>query len=254
VAGPERQVTLDGRFALVTGAAKRIGAVIARTLHAAGANVAIHYNRSAADADQLAAELNRKRAKSAFTVAADMRDIAAVERMAAQVLERTGNRLDVLVNNASNFYPTPVGTITLEQWDDLFGSNLKAPLFLSQALVPALRAAHGVIVNIVDVHSQRPLRDHPVYGPAKAGLAMLTRSLAKDLGPDIRVNGVSPGAILWPDEGMSDALRAAIIKQTALKRAGTPEDIAAAVLFLVRDAPYVTGQIIAVDGGRSVGW
>ena len=256
VAGAERQVSLDGRFALVTGAAKRIGAVIARTLHAAGANVAIHYNRSAAEADELADELNRRRAKSAFTIAADMRDIAAVERMAKQVLDRTGGRLDVLVNNASNFYPTPIGTITLEQWDDLFGSNLKAPLFLSQALVPALRAARGVIVNIVDVHSQRPLRDHPVYGPAKAGLAMLTRSLAKDLGPDVRVNGVSPGAILWPDEGqgMSDALRAAIIKQTALKRAGEPEDIAAAVLFLVRDAPYVTGQIIAVDGGRSVGW
>ena len=256
MAGSERQVSLDGRLALVTGAAKRIGAVIARTLHAAGANVAIHYNRSGSEADQLAADLNRRRAKSAFTVAADMRDIAAVQRMAAQVLERTGGRLDVLVNNASNFYPTPIGTITLEQWDDLFGSNLKAPLFLSQALVPALRAARGVIVNIVDVHSQRPLRDHPVYGPAKAGLAMLTRSLAKDLGPDIRVNGVSPGAILWPDEGqgMSDALRTAIIKQTALKRAGTPDDIAAAVLFLVRDAPYVTGQIIAVDGGRSVGW
>jgi pteridine reductase len=254
VAGSERQASLDGRMALVTGAAKRIGAVIARTLHAAGANVAIHYNRSATEAEALAAELNRSRANSAFTVAADMRDIAAVERMAAQVLERTDNRLHVLVNNASNFYPTPIGTITLEQWDDLFGSNLKAPLFLSQALVPALRAARGVIVNIVDVHSQRPLRDHPVYGPAKAGLAMLTRSLAKDLGPDVRVNGVSPGAILWPDEGMSDALRAAIIKQTALKRAGTPEDIAAAVLFLVRDAPYVTGQIIAVDGGRSVGW
>jgi pteridine reductase len=256
VAGSERKVSLDGRWALVTGAAKRIGAVIARTLHAAGANVAIHYNRSAADADQLAADLNRRRAKSAFAIAADMRDIAAVERMAAQVLDRTGGRLDVLVNNASNFYPTPIGSITLEHWDDLFGSNLKAPLFLSQALVPALRAARGVIVNIVDVHSQRPLRDHPVYGPAKAGLAMLTRSLAKDLGPDVRVNGVSPGAILWPDEGqgMSDALRAAIIKQTALKRAGEPEDIAAAVLFLVRDAPYVTGQIIAVDGGRSVGW
>jgi pteridine reductase len=256
VAGSERQVSLDGRWALVTGAAKRIGAVIARTLHAAGANVAIHYNRSATEAEQLATELNRRRAKSAFTVGADMRDIAAVERMAAQVLERTGGRLDVLVNNASNFYPTPIGSITLEHWDDLFGSNLKAPLFLSQALVPALRAARGVIVNIVDVHSQRPLRDHPVYGPAKAGLAMLTRSLAKDLGPDVRVNGVSPGAILWPDEGqgMSDALRSAIIKQTALKRAGEPEDIAAAVLFLVRDAPYVTGQIIAVDGGRSVGW
>ena len=252
--GSERQGGLDGRWALVTGAAKRIGAVIASTLHEAGANVAIHYNRSAADADLLAAQLNRERAKSAFTVAADMRDIAAVERMAAQVLERTGGTLDVLVNNASNFYPTPLGSITLEQWDDLFGSNLKAPLFLSQALLPALRAARGVIVNIVDVHAQRPLRDHPVYGPAKAGLAMLTRSLAKDLGPDVRVNGVSPGAILWPDEGMSDALRAGIIKQTALKRSGTPEDIAATVLFLVRDAPYITGQIIAVDGGRSVGW
>jgi pteridine reductase len=254
VSGSERQASLDGRWALVTGAAKRIGAVIASTLHEAGANVAIHYNRSATDADQLAVQLNRQRASSAFTVPADMRDIAAVERMAAQVLERTGGRLDVLVNNASNFYPTPLGSVTLEQWDDLFGSNLKAPLFLSQAVLPALRAARGVIVNIVDVHAQRPLRDHPVYGPAKAGLAMLTRSLAKDLGPDIRVNGVSPGAILWPDEGMSDALRAGIIKQTALKRSGTPEDIAATVLFLVRDAPYITGQIIAVDGGRSVGW
>jgi len=254
VTGSARQASLDGRWALVTGAAKRIGAVVASTLHAAGANVAIHYNRSASEADELASRLNRARPKSAFTIAADILDIAAVERLAAQVLERTGGRLDVLVNNASNFYPTPIGTITLEQWDDLLGSNLKAPLFLSQALVPALRAARGVIVNIVDVHSQRPLRDHPVYGAAKAGLAMLTRSLAKDLGPDIRVNGVSPGAILWPDEGMSDALRAAIIKQTALKRSGEPEDIAAAVLFLVRDAPYVTGQIIAVDGGRSVGW
>jgi pteridine reductase len=254
VSGSERQVSLDGRWALVTGAAKRIGAVIASTLHGAGANVAIHYNRSAVDAERLAAELNARRAKSAFTVAADVLDIAAVENMAKRVLERTGGQLDVLVNNASNFYPTPIGSITLEQWDDLIGSNLKAPLFLSQAVLPALRAARGAIVNIVDVHSQRPLRDHPVYGPAKAGLAMLTRSLAKDLGPDIRVNGVSPGAILWPDEGMSDALRAAIIKQTALKRSGTPEDIAAAVLFLVRDAPYVTGQIIAVDGGRSVGW
>lgn len=251
----ERQRSLDGRWALVTGAAKRIGAVIARTLHAAGANVAIHYNRSATDAERLAAELNGQRPGSAFTVAADIVDVAAVERMAKQVLERIGmGRLDVLVNNASNFYPTPIGTITLAQWEDLMGSNLKAPLFLSQALLPALRAARGVIINIVDVHAQRPLRDHPVYGPAKAGLAMLTRSLAKDLGPDIRVNGVSPGAILWPDEGMSDALRAAIIKQTALKRTGEPEDIADTVLFLVRDAPYITGQIIAVDGGRSVGW
>ena len=250
----ERSVNLDGRWALVTGAAKRIGAVIARTLHAAGANVAIHYHSSADAARELVAELERERRGSAFSVGADVRDVVALERMARDVVERAG-RLDVLINNASNFYPTPLGTVTEEQWDDLVGSNLKAPLFLTQALLPDLRAAHGVVVNIVDVHAQRPLRDHPVYGAAKAGLAMLTRSLAKDLGPDVRVNGVSPGAILWPEgDDMSDRLRAGIIKQTALKRAGEPEDIAAAVLFLVRDAPYVTGQIIAVDGGRSVGW
>jgi len=255
VTGSNIEATLDGRWALVTGAAKRIGAVIASTLHDAGANVAIHYHRSAADAEQLAADLNRRRPKSAFTVAADMLDIADIERMAADVVKRIGsNKLDVLVNNASSFYPTPLGTVTPEQWQDLMGSNLKAPLFLSQALLPALRAARGVIINIVDVHSQRPLRDHPVYGAAKAGLAMLTRSLAKDLGPDVRVNGVSPGAILWPDEGMTESLRAAIVKQTALKRTGEPQDIARTVLFLVRDAPYITGQIIAVDGGRSVGW
>jgi pteridine reductase len=253
VAGSERHATLDGRWALVTGAAKRIGAVIASTLHDAGANVAIHYHSSVEAAEQLAAELNQRRPNSAFTVGADVRDVAALERMAQAVLERTG-ALDVLVNNASNFYPTPLGSVTEQQWYDLVGSNLKAPLFLSQAVLPALRSARGVIINIVDVHAQRPLRDHPVYGAAKAGLAMLTRSLAKDLGPHIRVNGVSPGAILWPDEGMSDQLRAGIIRQTALKRSGEPEDIAAAVLFLVRDAPYVTGQIIAVDGGRSVGW
>jgi pteridine reductase len=250
---PERR-NLDGQWALVTGAAKRIGAVIARTLHDAGANVAIHYLNSSQAADELAAELNAERPGSAFTAGADIRDVAALEQMAKHVLEHTGGRLDVLVNNASTFYPTRLGTITNEQWHDLIDSNLKAPLFLSQAMLPALRAARGVIVNIVDVHAQRPLRDHPVYGAAKAGVAMLTRSLAKDLGPDVRVNGVAPGAILWPDEGMSDGLRAAIIKQTALKRSGEPEDVAAAVLFLVRDAPYVTGQIIAVDGGRSVGW
>ena len=251
--GSEQLKQLNGRWALVTGAAKRIGAVVASTLHEAGANVVIHYHRSAAEAEQLAAELNGRRANSAFTATADVREVTELQRMAKQVLERTG-RLDVLVNNASNFYPTPLGAVTEENWYDLMGSNLKAPLFLSQAMLPALRIANGVIINIVDVHSQRPLRDHVVYGAAKAGLAMLTRSLAKDLGPQVRVNGVSPGAIMWPEEGMSDHLRAAIIRQTALKRSGTPEDIAGAVLFLVRDAPYVTGQIIAVDGGRSVGW
>jgi pteridine reductase len=254
VALSERSKDLNGSWALVTGAAKRIGAVIARTLHEAGANVAIHYFSSAGAANALAAELNRARPSSAFTVGADVRNVAALQSMAQRVLEHTGGRLDVLVNNASNFYPTPIGTITEEQWNDLIDSNLKAPLFLSQALLEPLRASQGCIVNIVDIHAQRPLRDHPVYGPAKAGLAMLTRSLAKDLGPTVRVNGVSPGAILWPEHGMSEGLRNAIIKQTALKRAGEPEDIAAAVLFLVRDAPYITGHIIAVDGGRSVGW
>jgi pteridine reductase len=247
------EYALAGRWALVTGAAKRIGAAIARKLHEAGANIAIHYFSSAEAADVLAAELDQRRRGSALTAGADLRDIAALERMLRSVLERAG-RLDVLVNNASNFYPTPIGSITDEQWHDLVDSNLKAPLFLAQAALPALRAARGTIVNIVDVHAQRPLRDHPVYGAAKAGLAMLTRSLARDLGPDIRVNGVAPGAILWPEIGISDELRRSIIRQTALKRAGDPDDIAAAVLFLVRDAPYVTGEIIAVDGGRSVGW
>jgi pteridine reductase len=237
----------------VTGAAKRIGATIATTLHGAGANVAIHYFSSAADASSLVAKLEAARRGSAFAIAADLRTVAALQSLVDRVLERTG-RLDVLVNNASSFYPTPLGTVTEEQWHDLINSNLKAPLFLSQAALPALRAARGTIVNIVDVHARRPLRDHPVYGAAKAGLAMLTRSLAKDLGPDVRVNGVAPGAILWPESGMPQGLRDAIIRQTALKRAGDPEDIASAVLFLVRDAPYVTGEIIAVDGGRSVGW
>jgi pteridine reductase len=169
------------------------------------------------------------------------------------VIGRTG-RLDILVNNASTFYPTPLGSVTEAQWDELIGSNLKAPLFLCQAALPALRDAKGVIVNIVDVHAQRPLRNHPLYGAAKAGLAMLTRSLAKDLGPEIRVNGVSPGAILWPEAGMPEHIQKNIIREIALKRPGEPADVAAAVVFLVRDAPYVTGQILAVDGGRSVGW
>jgi pteridine reductase len=245
--------TLDHKVVLITGAARRIGAVVARTLHAHGANVAIHYRGSADHAEALVAELNESRADSAAAFAADLTDVAAIERLAAQVIQWR-DRLDVLVNNASSFYPTPAGTITEAQWDDLVGTNLKAPLFLSQAALPALRASGGVIVNIVDVHSTHPLRDHPVYGPAKAGLAMLTRSLAKDLAPDVRVNGVSPGAILWPENDMPEDTKAAILKQVPLARPGDPVDIAGAVLFLVRDATYVTGQIIAVDGGRSIGW
>ncbi len=245
--------SLAGRWALVTGAGRRIGAEIVRTLHGAGASVAIHYFQSAAPAENLAKELNAVRADSALAAGADLRSVAAIGSLIDEVTSRTG-RLDVLVNNASTFYPTPLGTVTETQWNDLIDSNLKAPLFMSQAALPHLKASRGVIVNIVDVHSQRPLRDHTVYGPAKAGLAMLTRTLAKDLGPEIRVNGVSPGAILWPEDGMPEKVQQSIIAQVPLKRAGQPSDIAATVLFLVRDAPYISGQIIAVDGGRSVGW
>ena len=245
--------SLEGRWALVTGAARRIGAVIAEALHEAGAGVIIHCFNSAGPANALAERLNAERARSALTVQCDLRETDGIDRMLSKAVERSG-RLDVLVNNASSFYPTPPGSITVEQWHDLVGTNLKAPLFLSQAALPHLRQTGGTIINIVDVHWQRPLKNHPVYGAAKAGLAMLTRSLAKDLGPDIRVNGISPGAILWPEAGVPQRTRESIIRQIPLKRPGEPRDIAAAVLFLVRDAPYVNGQILAVDGGRSVGW
>ena len=253
MAESRQERSLAGRWALVTGAAVRIGATIARTLHTAGANVGIHYFRSAAPAAELAANLNAARAGSAIALGADLRDLGALRGLVARLVEHSG-RLDILVNNASVFYATPLGSVTEAQWHDVIDSNLKAPLFLSQSALPHLKQTRGTIVNIVDIHAQRPLREHVVYGPAKAGLAMLTRSLAKDLGPEIRVNGVAPGAILWPDEGVSEKLQQTIIRKTSLRRAGEPEDVASAVLFLVRDAPYVTGQIIAVDGGRSVGW
>lgn len=245
--------SLAGRWALVTGAGRRIGAAIVAGLHEAGANVVVHYFKSGEAAEALVANLNSARSESALAIQADLTDSAALPLLLADVTATTG-RLDVLVNNASSFYPTPLGSITEEQWDDLLGSNLKAPLFLCQAALPHLKKSQGVIINIIDVHSQRPLKNHPLYGATKAGLAMLTRSLAKDLGPEIRVNGVSPGAILWPETGMTEQIQKNIIAKTALKRAGRPEDIAAAVLYLVRDAPYVTGQILAVDGGRSTGW
>lgn len=244
---------LTGRVVLVTGAARRIGAAIVTRLHENGARVAIHYGSSATEADSLADRLNDRRASSVSTFQADLLDLDAIRGLVASVID-WGGQLDCLVNNASTFYPTPIGNITEQHWDDLLGSNLKAPLFLSQASVPHLRDAGGVIINIVDIHAQRPLRNHAVYGPAKAGLAMLTRALAKDLAPEIRVNGVSPGAILWPEDGMSDAAQQSILRQVPLERAGEPDDIAGCVLYLLRDATYVTGQVIAVDGGRSIGW
>ena len=244
---------LSGNVALVTGAAKRIGAAICRHLHADGADVIIHYRGSADEANTLKDELNSGRADSAITLQADLADNTAIADLISAAGEWRGS-LDILVNNASSFYPTPIGEITEASWDDLVGTNLKAPLFLSQAAAPLLRESRGAIINIVDIHSQRPLRDHAVYGSAKAGLAMLTRALAKDLAPDIRVNGVSPGAILWPEASLSDAAKQNILDQVPLDRVGDPVDIAGCVLFLVRDANYVTGQIIAVDGGRSIGW
>ena len=243
---------LNGQVVLVTGAARRIGAAIVTRLHENGADVAIHYRSSSQEADGLAARLNEQRSESAATFQADLLNLEQIPALVEAVAKWRG-RLDGLINNASTFYPTPVGSITEAHWEDLMGSNLKAPLFLSQAAAPELRKRNGAIVNIVDIHAQRPLRNHAVYGPAKAGLAMLTRSLAKDLAPEIRVNGVSPGAILWPEDGMSAAAQQSILRQVPLQRPGEPDDIAGCVLYLLRDAGYVTGQIIAVDGGRSVG-
>ncbi len=238
---------------LVTGAARRIGAAIARALHAAGARVALHCHRSRVEAGELAAALNAQRAGSCVVVEGDLLDVPGLARIVEEAAGAFG-RLDALVNNASSFYATPFGSITERQWDDLVGSNLRAPLFLAQAAAPRLREAKGAIVNLVDIHSERPLEDFVVYSIAKAGLAGLTRSLALELGPEVRVNGVSPGAIMWPDGGahFDAAEKERILAQTPLARIGSPEDVAGAVKYLLFDAPFVTGQILAVDGGRGI--
>ena len=236
---------------LITGGARRVGAAILRTLHAAGAAVVLHHRTSAAAAAALAAELNAVRAGSVALQAADLLD-ADSPRLLVDAALREFGRLDILVNNASSFYPTPVGQITAAHWEDLMGSNLKAPLFLSQAAAPSLRERRGLIINIVDIHGLRPLKGYAVYSAAKAGLAMLTRALARELGPDIRVNGIAPGPVLWPEGDMESSLQREIVAKTALKRQGQPTDIARTALFLAKDAPYITGQIIAVDGGRSI--
>ncbi len=237
---------------LITGAARRIGASIAQTLHHSGFNIVLHYRDSAADAEQLCAGLNRQRAGSAISVQADLLNTAALPALIDRSLQ-AWQRLDALINNASSFYPTPVGAIDEAAWDDLIGSNLKAPLFLSQAAAPHLKLTGGSIVNIVDVHAERPMRNYVVYSAAKAGLATLTRSLARELAPEVRVNGVAPGSILWPEHSMPEAeTRESILQRIPLQRAGTPEDIALAVKFLLLEAPYITGHILPVDGGRSL--
>jgi pteridine reductase len=238
---------------LITGAARRIGAAIARTLHGAGARVVIHCNRSRAEAEALAAELNGARALSSAVVQGDLLDVKSHERIVREATQSFG-RLDALVNNASSFHATPFGGIAPAHWDDLIGSNLRAPLFLAQAAAPALRKTRGAIVNIIDIHAERPLPGYLVYSVAKAGLAGLTRALALELAPGVRVNGVAPGAILWPEGGahFEAAERERITAQTPLARAGEPGDVAGAVKYLLFDAPFVTGQILAVDGGRGI--
>ena len=236
---------------LVTGGARRVGAEIARCLHASGARLALHYRSSRDDAEALAASLNALRPDSAITLQADLLDTARLPQLVAGTVDRFG-RLDGLVNNASSFFPTPIGAVDEAAWTDLIGSNLKAPLFLAQAAAPQLRANRGAIVNIVDIHAERPLRGYALYCAAKAGLLGLTRALAVELAPLVRVNGVAPGAIEWPDDGQfPPAEQEAIVGHTLLGRTGTPADIARTVNFLLFDAPYITGQIIAVDGGRS---
>jgi len=243
--------TLQGKVVIVTGAARRVGAAIARRLHAAGMQVLLHYRHSEADARALEKALNGTRAGSAACVRAELLDADAPSAVIGAALENFA-RLDLLVNNASTFYPTRLGEITARHWDELAGSNLRAPLFLSQSAAPHLANTGGAIVNITDIHAERPLKDYVVYSIAKAGLAALTKSLALELGPAVRVNAVAPGAIAWPeDDQFPTAERTRIVSTTPLGRIGAPEDIARVVEFLAR-APFVTGQTVAVDGGRSV--
>jgi pteridine reductase len=242
---------LTGKVVLITGGVHRLGAETARTLHAEGANLVLHYRSSRERALQLQKELNQRREDSVVLVQADLLDESNLPTVVKNAVAAWG-KLDVLVNNASSFYQTPLGTVDEEQWNDLIGTNLKAPFFLSQAAAPHLQKQHGCIVNIVDIHADRPLKRYPVYSIAKAGLVMLTKSLAYELGPEVRVNAVAPGAILWPEHEMDDITKQRIISRTFLKRRGDPSNIANAALFLIRDAVYTTGHVLNVDGGRSL--
>jgi len=235
----------------VTGAARRIGACIATSLHQRGCNVFLHYHSSSESVTELAERLNTLRPESAFTVQADLGKDEDIQRLAAEVRAGFGS-LDLLVNNASRFFPTAIGSTTTTQWDELMDSNLRGPYFLTQALLTELATAGGSVVNLLDVHAVKPMHGHAVYCMAKAGLQMMTLAMAKDLGPQVRVNGVAPGAILWPEHDCSTEEQQKILKKTVMGRAGNPEDIASAVVYLGLDAPYVTGQVLAVDGGRSL--
>jgi len=247
------QASFNNQVVLITGGAKRVGAAICRTLHANGANLMIHYRSSANEARALQAELNLQRAHSVAIIQADLLHVAGLPNLVAETVRQFG-KLDTLINNASSYYPSEIGHIDEAKWQDLMGSNLKAPLFLSQAAAPELRKNHGCIVNITDMHVERPKKGYVVYSVAKAGLVTLTKSLAHELSPEVRVNAVAPGPVQWPDDNpqFDELYRQRVINQTLLKRVGEPEDIAKAVKFLIYDAPFVTGHVLAVDGGRSL--
>lgn len=243
--------SLNGKVILITGAARRLGAASARLLHAAGANIVLHYRGSSDEAQALQQELEAQRKNSVVLAQADLLDLKAINALVQQAQAAWGH-LDGLLNNASLFYPGAIGEVTEEAWDQLLGANLKAPFFLAQAAAPHLKKTGGAIVNIADIHGERPLKGYPVYSISKAGVVMLTRTLAAELGPEVRVNAIAPGAVLWPESGLSADDQDRILSRTFLKRQGCPDDIARAALFLLRDARYTTGQTIAVDGGRSL--
>lgn len=244
---------LNNKVVLITGGAKRVGAAICRMLHAEGAQLMVHYRSSVFEARALQAELNLSRPDSVEIIQADLLDIAALPTLVSKTVKHFG-KIDVLINNASSYYSTELGQINEENWLDLMGSNLKAPLFLSQAAAPALRQTNGCIVNITDMHIERPKKGYIVYSVSKAGLVTLTKSLAHELSPDVRVNAVAPGPVLWPDDNpqFDEVYRQRVISQTLLKRIGEGNDVAKAVKFLIVDAPFITGHVLAVDGGRSL--
>ncbi len=242
---------LAGKVVLITGGARRIGASVARLLHAQGMQLVIHYRSSKEEAHQLQQELHQTRAESVMLICGDLLNTAKLGNLVHETVGAFG-RLDVLINNASSFYPTPFGKAGEKEWEDLIGSNLKAPFFLSQAAAPHLKKTGGCIINMADIHGKQPLKTYPIYSIAKAGVVMLTKSLARELGPEVRVNAIAPGTILWPENELDEMAKQRIISRAPQKRSGNPDDIAKAILFLIRDASYITGQVIAVDGGRSV--
>ncbi len=241
----------DAKVVLITGAAQRLGAVTARLLHSHGWHVLVHYRQSGEKAEELAAEFNAKRRNSCAVLQADLANAHEVQAL-AKAAQAQWQRVDALVNNASSFYPTRVGETTDEHWDDLFSSNARAPFFLAQALAPELARRHGAIINMLDIHAEKPLREHTLYCMAKAAAAMMTQSLARELAPAVRVNGIAPGAILWPSTGINTTMQEKVLAGIPLQRLGEPSDIARTIAFLLEEAPYITGQIIAVDGGRSL--